>query len=81
MFPDKEGEINQQNVPMIIFFIQSCHSCLQSPNHGVVLGAEWEDEMNQALFPVKMGLYRHWGKLKHYRIITQGEKSCLLHKG
>ena len=66
MFTDKEGEINQQNVPVIIFFIHSCHSCLQSPNHGIVLGAEWEDEMNQALFLpsanvllVKMGLRRH----------------------
>ena len=73
---------------MIIFFIQSCHSCLQSPNHGIVLGAEWEDEMNQALslasanvLLVKVGLHRHWKKLKHYKIIIQGEKSCLLHKG
>lgn len=48
MFTDKGGKINQQNVLVIIFFIQSCHSCLPSPNHCPVLGAEWADEKYQA---------------------------------
>lgn len=62
MFTDKEGEINQQNVPVIIFFIQSCHSCLRRLNHGPVLHIAWENEMNQAWsLPSENVLLVKWG--------------------